>query len=41
LRVLTENEHKKNEIIEGLDFYHHAIVDKWFLVVLIRVEFKN
>lgn len=41
IRILTESEHKKNEIIEGVDFYHHSIVDKWFLIVLVRVEYKN
>jgi hypothetical protein len=24
-----------------VDFYHHSIVDKWFLIVLVRVEYKN
>ena len=32
-----EKDHKKNEIIEGVDFYYHSIVNKWFLIVLIRV----
>jgi hypothetical protein len=41
LRIFTENEHKKNEVIEGVDFYYHSIVNKWFLIVLIRVEYKN
>lgn len=37
LKIFTENEHKKNEVIEGIDFYYHSIVNKWFLIVLIRV----
>ena len=41
LKIVTENEHKKNEVIEDIDFYFHSIVNKWFLIVLIRVEYKN
>ena len=41
MKMLTEKDHKKNEAIEGVDFYYHRITNKWFLLVLIRNEFKN
>jgi hypothetical protein len=28
-------------VIEGIDFYYHSIVNKWYLIVLIRMEYKN
>jgi hypothetical protein len=31
-----EQKNKKNEIIEGIRFYFHSIINKWFMLVLFR-----
>lgn len=36
MRIIQEKDHKKNEVVEALEFYHHRVTNKWFLLVLFR-----
>ena len=36
LKIVEDRDHKKNDVVESVEFYHHRITNKWFLLVLFR-----